>query len=209
MARLEDLTRSATVKGILPDRLVTTVDVKWHGSTVVEVTYKDTSGRLGNELLYRDCEPTLSTAVSAWRNASAGRNSSSAGPRRTLSALAPREIQRPDYPIVALQQISRNAIMHRAYEGTNAPVRVHWYADRVEIQNAGGLYGKVNPKNFGRGATDYRNPLVAEIMVHLGFAQRFGLGVPLAKEALEKNGNPPPEFDFQPTHVGVTVRCAP
>jgi hypothetical protein len=36
MARLEDLTRGATVKGILPDRLVTIVDVKWHGSAVAE-----------------------------------------------------------------------------------------------------------------------------------------------------------------------------
>jgi hypothetical protein len=29
MAPLEDLTRGATVKGILPDRLVTVVDVQW------------------------------------------------------------------------------------------------------------------------------------------------------------------------------------
>ena len=62
MARLEDLTRSASVKGILPDSLVTIVDVKWYGSAVVELTYKDASGRLGNELLYRDREPTLEIA---------------------------------------------------------------------------------------------------------------------------------------------------
>ncbi len=62
MARLEDLTRSASVKGVLPDSLVTVVDVKWYGSAVVELTYKDASGRLGNELLYRDREPTLEIA---------------------------------------------------------------------------------------------------------------------------------------------------
>jgi len=59
MARLEDLTRDASVRGILPDRLVTVVDIKWHGSNVVELTYKDGSGRLGNELIYRDREPSL------------------------------------------------------------------------------------------------------------------------------------------------------
>jgi SNF2 family DNA or RNA helicase len=59
MARLEDLTRGASVKGILPDSLITVVDVKWHGSAVVELTYKDASGRLGQELLYRDREPTI------------------------------------------------------------------------------------------------------------------------------------------------------
>ncbi len=59
MARLENLTRGASVKGILPDRLVTVVDVTWHGSSVVELTYKDAAGRLGSELLYRHREPTL------------------------------------------------------------------------------------------------------------------------------------------------------
>src|SRR5437667_8040136 len=59
MARLEEITRGATLKGILADRLVSVVDVKWHGSAVVELTYKDATGRLGSELLYRDREPTI------------------------------------------------------------------------------------------------------------------------------------------------------
>ena len=121
----------------------------------------------------------------------------------------PQERRAPDYPIVALQQLTRNAIMHRSYEGTNAPVRLYWYNDRVEISNPGGLYGQVTRENFGRGATDYRNPLVAELMHHLGYAQRFGVGVPLAQEALEKGGNPPPDFDMQPTSFLVTLRPAP
>ena len=119
-----------------------------------------------------------------------------------------REQKRPNYPIVALQQLVRNAIMHRAYEGTHAPVRVYWFSDRVEIQNPGGLYGQVNEQNFGTGVTDYRNPLIAEIMHHLGFAQRFGLGIPLAREELKKNGNPPPEFVFEATHFKAIVRAA-
>ncbi|MBV8053895.1 MAG: hypothetical protein JO071_01500, partial [Deltaproteobacteria bacterium] len=60
MARLEDLSRAALVAGILPLGPVTVVDVAWHGSNVVELTYKDQAGRLGSELLYRDREPTLS-----------------------------------------------------------------------------------------------------------------------------------------------------
>jgi SNF2 family DNA or RNA helicase len=62
MARLEELTRGATVKGVLPECLVTVVDVKWHGSSVAELTYKDPAGRLGSELLYRHREPTLEIA---------------------------------------------------------------------------------------------------------------------------------------------------
>jgi hypothetical protein len=59
MARLEELTRGASVKGVLPDGLVTVVDVKWHGSDVIELIHKDASGKLGSELLYRDREPSI------------------------------------------------------------------------------------------------------------------------------------------------------
>ena len=128
---------------------------------------------------------------------------------RTEVAAASREVRSPDYPVAALQQLARNAVMHRRYEGTHAPLHIYWYSDRVEIRSPGGLYGQVTPENFGHGAVDYRNPLVAEIMHHLGFAQRFGLGIPLARKKLRQNGNPVPEFDFQPTQVAVTVRAAP
>jgi SNF2 family DNA or RNA helicase len=59
MAKLEDLKRGAAVKGILPDRLVTVVDVQWFGSEAVELTYKDPAGKPGVELLFRDREPSL------------------------------------------------------------------------------------------------------------------------------------------------------
>ncbi len=62
MARLEDLTRGAVVQGVLPDALVTVVDMAWYGSAAVELTYKDSRGALGHELLYRDREPSLAIA---------------------------------------------------------------------------------------------------------------------------------------------------
>jgi SNF2 family DNA or RNA helicase len=59
MAKLEDLSRGAKVKGILPEQTVTVLDVQWHGSSVIELTYKETTGKTGNELIYRDREPEL------------------------------------------------------------------------------------------------------------------------------------------------------
>ncbi len=59
MPRLEEITRGAVVKGVLPDGFVTAVDVNWIGSAAIELTYKDSQGRLGSELLYRDREPAL------------------------------------------------------------------------------------------------------------------------------------------------------
>lgn len=127
---------------------------------------------------------------------------------RTRFADVERELRQPDYPAGALRQLARNAVMHRRYE-TNAPIRVYWYDDRVEITSPGGLFGRVREDDFGEGVTDYRNPLVAEIMSRLGFVQRFGVGIPLARKALEANGNPPPEFSFSHNRVTVVVKAAP
>ncbi len=120
-----------------------------------------------------------------------------------------REEQQADYPLVALQQYVRNALIHRNYESSHAPVRIYWYDDRVEIENPGGLYGQVTRENFRHGATDYRNPLLAEAMRTLGYVQRFGFGIPLAEQALRKNGNPEPQYHLEPTRVRVVVRKAP
>src|SRR5437870_64370 len=62
MAKLEDLQPNTSVKGILPDRLVAVVSVQWFGSEALELTYKDPTGRVANQLLYRHDEPRLEIA---------------------------------------------------------------------------------------------------------------------------------------------------
>ncbi|MGA9874261.1 MAG: ATP-binding protein [Solirubrobacteraceae bacterium] len=121
----------------------------------------------------------------------------------------PIELRQPDYPLVALQQLTRNALMHRSYETSTAPVRITWLSDRIEIQNPGGPFGQVTVENFGRpGVTDYRNPTIAEVMRQLGYVQRFGVGIVTAHKALAENGNPDLSFEVEATHVAVTVRPA-
>ena len=51
MSRLEDLTPAASIRGILPDSLVTVVSVEWFGSEALELTYKTPAGKVANELL--------------------------------------------------------------------------------------------------------------------------------------------------------------
>jgi superfamily II DNA or RNA helicase len=61
MATLEDLTKGALARGVLADRAVKVVDVEWHGSNAITLTFTDEStGKPGQELLYRDDEPRLS-----------------------------------------------------------------------------------------------------------------------------------------------------
>lgn len=106
------------------------------------------------------------------------------------------------YPMDALRQLVRNAFMHRSYEATNAPVRVYWFDDRIEVHNPGGPFGSVTPENFGQpGITDYRNPNLAEALRALGYVQRFGAGIAIARKALGQRLR----FEVQPGFVAAIV----
>jgi hypothetical protein len=37
--KLEELTKGSLIKGILPNQIITVIDVKWCGSNAVELTY--------------------------------------------------------------------------------------------------------------------------------------------------------------------------
>jgi ATP-dependent DNA helicase RecG len=112
-----------------------------------------------------------------------------------------------DYPLPAIMQILYNAVQHRNYDGTNAPVLFYWFNDRLEIISPGGPCGSITPENFGKpGAVEYRNINLTQVMKDLGLIQRFGQGINAAREALRQNGNPPIEFEVDNTHVHCVLR---
>jgi len=103
--------------------------------------------------------------------------------RRVGYIATSRETVIEEYALEGLRQLVRNAFLHRSYEATNAPVRVYWFDDRIEIHNPGGPFGSVTVENFGQpGITDYRNPNLAEALRALGFVQRFGTGIAIARK---------------------------
>ena len=104
-----------------------------------------------------------------------------------------REEPRINYPWEAIRELAMNAVMHRAYNGNNSPIKFYEYSDRIELDNPGNLYGKVNLENFPN-ETDYRNPNIAEIMLNLGYVNRFGSGVNTVSTLLEENKSNPAEF---------------
>ncbi len=122
-------------------------------------------------------------------------------------ASAPTHTKEAPYPHVALQQILYNAVLHRTYESTNAPVRVYWFNDRIEINSPGGPYGNVTQENFGNpGITDYRNPNICDVLKTFGFVQAFGRGIATVRSAMKDNGNPDPEFEVNQSSVLCILR---
>jgi ATP-dependent DNA helicase RecG len=114
------------------------------------------------------------------------------------------EQRRASYPLSALQQLTRNAVMHRTYEGSDRQTLVYWFDDHIEIISPGAPVGGVTIERLGdSGFVAYRNPNLAEAMKVLGLMQRFGVGIATARRDLHANGQDPPEFEF----VGDRVFC--
>jgi ATP-dependent DNA helicase RecG len=116
-----------------------------------------------------------------------------------------RDLPRAEYPLDALRELLINALVHRNYESSNAPVRFLWFSDRIEVTNPGGPYGQVRADNFTR-VNDYRNPSLAASMKTLGYVNRFGRGITRVQELLLKNGNPEPQYEIKSEYWSVTVR---
>lgn len=109
-----------------------------------------------------------------------------------------------DYPRLALRELLLNAVIHRNYQST-APIRFYYFPDHITISNPGGLYGDATAETFPR-TTGYRNPTIAEATRVLGYTNRFGQGIARTTKALELNGNPPAEYQFDAHSFTVTLR---
>jgi ATP-dependent DNA helicase RecG len=131
--------------------------------------------------------------------------------RSALDAVsAPTHSKGTPYPQPAIQQLLYNAVLHRTYERTNAPIRIYWFNDRIEIHSPGGPYGNVTAENFGRpGITDYRNPNIGDALKTFGYIQAFGRGIAIARRQLENNGNPPLDFDVNSSAVVAILKAKP
>jgi len=114
------------------------------------------------------------------------------------------EVVVADYPEVALHELFMNAVIHRNYDGSTTPVSINHFSDRIEIQNPGALYGDLTKAMFPNG-TAYRNPVLAEAAKTLGFANRFGRGIALAKQYLRDNQSPELQYVVGENHLAMIV----
>lgn len=101
-----------------------------------------------------------------------------------------------EYPVKAVREIILNALIHRDYSihTERSPVRLVMYEDRLELENPGGLYGRLTIDDLGKTAADTRNPYLAgalEIMIDT--ENRFS-GIPTIRSELKKSDMPAPVF---------------
>lgn len=103
---------------------------------------------------------------------------------------------KPEYPLKAVREIILNALIHRDYSvhTDRSPIRLVMYEDRLELENPGGLYGRITIDDLGKASADTRNPYMAgalEIMIDT--ENRFS-GIPTIVAELKNAGMPAPIF---------------
>ena len=67
MTTLETITKGSYLTGVIPNQIVEVIDIKWHGSDVIEITFKDALGNVNDEILYRDNEPHIELISSSFQ----------------------------------------------------------------------------------------------------------------------------------------------
>ena len=65
-----------------------------------------------------------------------------------------RRADRSEYPIIAIREIILNALTHRDYSmhTSQSPIRIMIFSDRIEVENPGGLYGRMTVDELGSKA---------------------------------------------------------
>lgn len=104
---------------------------------------------------------------------------------------------REEYPARAVREAVLNAVVHRDYSfyAENTPVRIEIYADRMEIRNEGGLFGRTTLGGLGKIRPDTRNAVLANILEVMRETENRYSGIPTILAECEANGLPMPWFE--------------
>lgn len=115
-----------------------------------------------------------------------------------------RRKDRPLYPPVAIRELVLNALIHRDYSfhTETSPISLRLFSDRLEIENPGGLYGRMTLDLLGRISADTRNPFIAIGMEVLSQAENRFSGIPTIRRLMKEAELPAPRFE---TYRGVFI----
>jgi ATP-dependent DNA helicase RecG len=106
----------------------------------------------------------------------------------------------PEYPEVALREAIVNAVAHRDYSHfvRGSHIQVRMFADRLEVENPGGLYGGVTVDKLQEGQST-RNRLLVQLMEDMHLVENRGSGIDAMLDAMQKRGLPAPVFEDKRT----------
>ena len=116
----------------------------------------------------------------------------------------------PEYPLEALREALANAVAHRDYSPyvRGSYVQVRMFADRLEIQSPGGLFGNVTVENLEEEHST-RNARLMRMMGDMHVVENRGCGINVMLQAMREANLEPPRFDDRRASFQVTFRNYP
>jgi ATP-dependent DNA helicase RecG len=113
----------------------------------------------------------------------------------------------PEYPLEALREAIANAVAHRDYSPyvRGGYIQIRMFADRLEIQSPGGLFGNVTLENLEEEHST-RNARLMRILEDLHIVENRGSGIQAMIRSLRDANLEPPRFDDRRASFLVTFR---
>lgn len=114
---------------------------------------------------------------------------------------------RTEYPVIAVRELILNTLIHRDYSNHTdfAPITVKMFSNRIEIENPGGLYGRMTLDRLGKVAADTRNPFLANALEVIDITENRYSGIPTVYNAMKNAGLPEPKFENERGVFRVTL----
>lgn len=103
-----------------------------------------------------------------------------------------------EYPVKAIREGVLNALIHRDYSihSEGVYIQIRMYKDRIEIQNPGGLFGRISIDLLGKKKNyDARNPNIIRILEDMEIVENRGSGIPTMIDEMHHHGLKAPVFD--------------
>lgn len=111
-------------------------------------------------------------------------------------------VKRWEYPVTAVREIIRNAVVHRQYSLGGKDIKVAVYDDMIEITSPGLLPPSIDYSAMQRRQSDARNRVIAPVFKALGLIDQWGNGLRTVYEELKAY----PEIGFRWKEVGLSFQ---
>ena len=115
--------------------------------------------------------------------------------RRAVVIRGTRSVDSWEFPLLALREAITNALVHADYGQQGSPIRLAVFADRMEIDNPGGLVAGLTVKDIRRGVSKLRNRVIGRVFHALGLIEQWGSGIGRMTHACLQAGLPEPVLE--------------
>lgn len=112
-----------------------------------------------------------------------------------------------NYPFEAIREALVNALAHRDYTITTAPITFYIYNDRIEIKSPGHLVYPLTISELEENDPIHRNEAICNIFSKTKYMEHVGTGIKRMKKAMIAHGLDEPEFTETGEFFKVTFRA--